>query len=229
MDTFLELQTALQSDLNSNSESTLYPLTAIKLAINRAYRKAGGLFEWPETEDAKKTTTQASQEYYDYPDNWRPDSAWKLTIGDEDYGDPLDFKDYLYEKENDIPSGADYLWANQWRRYFVYPTPTAAGLVISIWGHKIVDKLTNDADLTIFSYAMPECNDAIVLEAGAILRAKGEDKETSEFKSAESKTILARAWDRIRKEKAKYKKTLPFFDVPDYFGKSNSSSLIGKF
>lgn len=229
MDTFLELQTALQSDLNANSESTLFTPTAIKLAINRAYRRAGGFFEWPETEDAQKTTTQLNQEYYDYPDNWRPDSAWKLTIDGEDYGDPLEFKDYLYEKENSIPSGADLLWANQWRRYFVYPTPTTAGLEITIWGHKIVDKLVNDADLTIFSYAMPECNDAIVLEAGAILRAKGEDKETSEFKSVEAKTILARAWDRIRKEKAKYKKTLPFFDVPDYFGKSNSSSLIGKF
>lgn len=229
MDTFLELQTALQSDINANSESTLFTPTAIKLSINRAYRRAGGFFEWPETEDAKKTTTQINQEYYDYPDNWRPDSAWKLTVAAEDYGDPLEFKDYLYEKENSVPSGADLLWSNQWRRFFIYPTPTAAELEIVIWGHKIVDKLVNDSDLTIFSYAMPECNDAIILEAGAILRAKGEDKETSEFKSIEAKTILARSWDRIRKEKAKYKKTLSFFNVPDYFGKSNSSSLIGKF
>lgn len=229
MDTFLELQTALQSDLNSNSQSTLFPIAVIKLAINRAYRRAAGLFAWPETEDAQKTVTQVNQEYYDYPDNWRPDTAWKLTISGEDYGDPLEFKDYLYEKENEIPSGADLLWANQWRRVFIYPTPTVADLEITIWGQKIVDKLVEDADLTIFSYAMPECNDAIILEAGAILREKGEDKETTAFKSVEARQILVAAWDKIRKEKAKYRKTLPFFNVPDYFGKSNSSSLIGKF
>lgn len=220
MDTFLELITAVQSDLTVGSDSTLYPTATIKLALNRAYRRAGGLYRWPETEDAQKTNTQNGQEYYDYPTTWRPNSAWKLVVDGEDYGDPLVFKDYLYEKENSIPSGADYLWSNQWRRYFIYPTPTAAGSYnISVWGVKIVTALSADSDTTIFSYAMPECNDAIVLEAVAILRSKGQDNGTSQFKSVEARALLTTAWNKIKQDRARQEKTQPIFNVPDFFAR----------
>ena len=230
MDIFSELQTTVQSDLNVDSNSTLFPLTAIKLAINRSYRKAGGLYRWPELEDSKKTSTVTSHEYYDYPDTRRPDSMWKLVVDDEDYFDPLLFKDYLYEKENDIPSGADYLWANQWRRFFIYPTPTTNGNNnISIWGVKNITALSADADVTIFSYSLPECNEAVVLEAVAILKGKGEDEQKGQFRSAEAKQILTITWNKIRQENAKYEKTMPMFEVPDLFGTSSSKNLIGKF
>lgn len=224
MNLFSELQAAVQSDLTVGSESTLYDLTAIKLALNRSYLKAAGLFRWPETEDAKKTSTENGQEYYDYPDNWRPDSIWKLKIDDVDYGDPIAFKDYLYEKENGIPSGNTYLWTSQWRRFFVYPTPTTNGSYnICVWGQRIVDTLTADADVTIFSYSMPECNEAIVLEAVAILRSKGQDDKTGQFKSAEAKQILVVGWGKVKQEQAKYQKTQPFFYVPDLFPPSGTT------
>lgn len=232
MDLFSELQTTVQSDMNIDDNSTLYPLATVKLAINRAYRKAGGLYRWPELEDAQKTSTVADQEYYDYPDTWRPDSMWKLIVDDEDYFDPLTFKDYLYEKENDIPSGADALWTTQWRRFFIYPTPTTNGNNnISIWGVKNVTTLTNDSDVTIFSYSLPECNEAVVLEAVAILRAKGEEPKIGEFKSVEAKQILTIAWGKIRQEQAKYEKTQPMFDVADLFGRKidDIKNDIGRF
>ena len=230
MDTFSELVAAVRSDLNVDSSSTLFPVATIKLAINRAYRKAGGLFDWPELEDALKTSTVSSQEYYDYPANWRPDSAWKLSVDDEDYGDPLVFKDYLYEKEEDIPSGADILWSSQWRRFFIYPTPTSNGNNnIVVWGIKVVTALDGDSDVTIFSYSMPECNDAIVLEAEAILKNKGEEEQKGQFRSLEAKGILALCWSRIKKSQAKYEKTRPLFNVLDFFGANNNSDVIGKF
>lgn len=230
MNTFLELQTEVQSDLTIDSNSTLFPLATIKRAINRAYIKAGGLFLWPETEDAKKTSTVANHEYYDYPDNWRPDSVWKLTVDDIDYGDPLVFKDYLYEKENSIPSGASYLWSSQWRRYFIYPTPTTDGdFNISVWGQKTVSLMENDTDTTIWSYAMPECNEAVLLEAEAILKSKGEEEKAGEFRSNEAKQILIIAWGKIRQQQAKYMKKLPFFKIGDMFGPSDTSSKIGNF
>lgn len=230
MNTFLELQTEVQSDLTIDSNSTLFPLATIKRAINRAYIKAGGLFLWPETEDAKKTSTVANHEYYDYPDNWRPDSVWKLTVDDIDYGDPLVFKDYLYEKENSIPSGASYLWSSQWRRYFIYPTPTTDGdFNISVWGQKTVSLMENDTDTTIWSYAMPECNEAVLLEAEAILKSKGEEEKAGEFRSNEAKQILIIAWGKIRQQQAKYMKKLPFFEIGDMFGPSDTSSKIGNF
>jgi hypothetical protein len=231
MDLLSEMRTAVQADLSTSSSGTFFTTTVIDLAINRAYIKAAGLFRWPETEDAKKTNSVATQEYYDYPDTWRPDSVWKLTVDDVDYGSPLAFKDYLYEKENNIPSGRDYLWASQWRRYFIYPTPTTNGSYnIVVWGQMAVESLVNDTDYTIFSYSMPECNEAIVLEATAMLKTKAGDMKTKDMMSVEAKQILIVAWGKVRQEQAKYNKTLPFFDVPDYYANENSvEDNIGNF
>lgn len=230
MNLFISLQQAVQSDLTIGSESTLYPVETIRLALNRAYKKAGGMFRWAELEDAKKTSTQANIEYYDYPSNWRPNSIWKLTVDGVDYGDPVVFKDYLYEKENTLPSGKTKLWANQWRRYFIYPTPTAVGdNNIVVWGVRVVDELTEDADVTIFSYSMPECNEAIVLEAVAILKSKGEEENKAAFRSMEAKTILTEQYRKIRGDQAKYEKTTSYFDVPDYFGNMTSDRKEGNF
>ncbi|MCR4306245.1 MAG: hypothetical protein NUV73_04140 [Candidatus Daviesbacteria bacterium] len=231
MDSFSELQSTVQSDLTVGSESTLFPIATIKLAINRAYRKAGGLFRWPETEDAKKTSTVSAQEYYDYPDNWRPDSIWKvmvddIRIGEDPDGSPLAYDDYLNWKE-DNDTSTDKKWASQWRRFFLWPVPTTSGSNnICVWGQKVVDALVDDDDTTIFSYSMPECNDAIVLEATAILRAKGEDIKTTEFKSSEAKQILAIAFTKVRQEQAKYEKIQPFFHVSDMFSKNSTKEQI---
>lgn len=225
MDLFSDLVTAVQDDLTIGSESTLFPPTVVKRAINRSKRKAEGLFRWPELEDAKKTSTVSTQEYYDYPDSWQPDSIWKLTVDDVDYGDPIVFKDYLFEKENSIPSGLTYLWGNQWRRFFIYPTPTTNGNNnISIWGQKITTDLSADSDVTIFSYSMPDCNEAIVLEAVAILKGKGEKSQDAQFASIEAKQILINAWNKIKQNQAKYEKTMPRFDVPDYFGRAKAKT-----
>jgi len=230
MDFFSVLQTTVQSDLNVDSNSTLYPLTTIKLALNRAYIKAGSLFRWSELEDAQKTSAIVDEEYYDYPNNWQPDSMWKLSIDDVDYGDPLVFKDYLYEKEENFPSGLTKLWTSQWRRFFVYPTPTATGSNnICIWGQKTVETLTDDSDVTIFSYSMPECNEAIILEAVSMLKRKGEDQQASQFSSLEAKQILTVAWNKIKQNQAKYEKTTPFLDVDDMFGRRKTSDVIANF
>jgi hypothetical protein len=235
MDTFEDIIQAVNDDLNIDSNSPLFPPALVKRAVNRAYRKAGGLFRWPETEDAKKTITLPSQEYYDYPRTWRPNSIWKLKIDGNDYGDPLAFRDYLYERENNIPSNEDYLWSNQWRRYFIYPVPTARGDlaagtgVIQIWGQKTVSQLVADGDVTIFSYSMPECNEAIAQESVAILKTKGEEEKRAEFVSNAAKQTFVIAWGRIAKEMAKYEKTTPILDVPDFFLKPGTRQNTGKF
>lgn len=229
MDTFAQMISAVQSDLTINSNSTLFPPATVMLAINRAYRKAASLFKWPETEDSETTGTIASQEYYDYPSNWVPDSIWKVTVNGEDLGDPLVFKDYLYEQENTFPNGIKTIWSSQWRRFFILidgvaPTTTGSNN-ISIWGHEAVSSLANNDDVTIFSYSQPEINEAIVLEAVAILDSKGGAMSSGQFKSAEAKQILATAWQKIRQNQTKYEKTTPFFDVPNFFPKSRNKDV----
>ena len=239
MDLLSDIVVAVQDDLNVDDNSTLYPQTIIKRAINRAYRKVSALFPWPELQDAKKTSTQVDQEYYDYPTNWRSNSIWKLTIldsdgNDERYGEdpdgsPLSFDDYLNWKE-DYPDSTDKKWANQWRRFFIWPVPTTAGTNnIHVWGIKVPSSLTDNSDTTIFTYSTPEANESIELEAVAILKSKGDDDKSAQFKSVEAKQILVVAWSKIKTENAKFEKNQPFFYVTDMFGNSNSKDLRGKF
>jgi|TARA_Y100000310_G_scaffold110581_1_gene108958 hypothetical protein len=239
MDNLGNIVEAVQDDLSVGAESTLYGETRIKRAVNRAYRKAGGLFPWPELQDAKKTSAQANQEYYDYPKTWRSNSIWKLTVldsdgNDERYGEkpdgsPLSFDDYLSWKE-DYPDSTVKKWANQWRRYFLWPVPTVAGTNnIHIWGIENVATLAEDADETVFSYSTPEVNEAIVLETVAILKSQGDEEQSSEFRSREAKQILAVSWGKIRQEMAKYEKNMPFFDVPNFFGQTSTRDLRGLF
>lgn len=234
MDTFLEMQTAVSDDLTVDSTSSLYNTNVIKRAINRAYRKAGGLFRWPELEDAKKTSTQSGYEYYEYPQNWQPDSIWKVEVDGERYGEdpdgsPISFDDYLNWKK-DNPNSTEKKWSSQWRRYFIHPTPTSNGdNNLYVWGQKAVTGLTENTDITIFSYSMPECNEAIVLEAVAILKAKGEEETKSAFRSQEAKQILSVAYGKIRQNQNKYEKIQPMWNVPDMFGRRRTKSLIGQF
>jgi hypothetical protein len=233
MNLYSELISATQSDLNVDDDSPLFPLATIKTALNRAYIKCGALFKWPMLKDAKKTSTEATKEYYDYPDTWRPDSIWKVMVdsiryGEEPDGSPLKFDDYLAWRE-DYPNSTEKKWANQERRFFIYPVPTADGdYNIEVHGYKNVEALDDNSDTTIFSYGMPECNEAIVLEASAILKNKGEEQKSGDFLSNQAKQILIVAWDKLKKEQSKYEKIAPFFDVPDLFsGKSSLKEELG--
>lgn len=239
MITFLNIVQAVQDDLNIGDESTLYSPALIKRAINRAYRKVAALFPWPELQDAKKTSTQVNQEYYDYPQTWRSNSIWRLAIinsdneeeryGEDPDGSPLSFDDYLSWKE-DNPDSTEKKWANQWRRFFIWPIPTTQGdNNIVVWGIKTISDLSADADTTIFSYSTPEANEAIELETVAILKSKEDNEKSAEFRSTEAKQLLVTAWAKIAKEQAKYEKIAPFFYVNDFFGKGNSKDLTGKF
>lgn len=231
MDTFEEIIQAVQDDLTVGSESSFLDENVIKRAINRAYRKAGGLFLWPETEDSKQTTVQDDSEYIDYPQTWRPNSVWKLVVNGTDYGDPLVFKDYLYEKEESHPNTETNIWSNNWRRYFADPAFDAAD-VVKVYGQKVVTALSADGDTTIFSYSLPEGNEAIVLEAREILKAKGDVSKTEGILSPGALQLLSTAWKKIADGMKKYEKTLPLLEVTDMFAPTNpgrKDNNIGRF
>lgn len=237
MNLFSEFIAQVQSDLNINDTSPVFPLATVKSAVNRAYIKSAGLFKWPGTEDAKKTSTQSNLEYYDYPQSFRDDSIWRIEVDGVQYGEtpdgsPMKFEDYLiWRADSNNANSTDKKWANQKRRYFIYPVPVSAGSFnISVWGQKIVDELVNNSDYTIFSYSTPECNEAIILEAEAILKSKGEEDKAGDFRSTQAKAILVNAWDKIKKEQAKYEKNQPFYDVPDFFRTRGAvKDIIGNF
>lgn len=236
MNLFSELITAVQSDMGIDDNSTLYSKANVKRAINRAYIKGTALFNWPGTEDAKITSSEKDQPYYDYPQNFRSDSIGRLEMDDKQYGEdpdgsPLSWSDYLIFKRNN-PNSNVKKWASQRRRYFITPTPTTDGSNnISVWGYSVPDALDGDGDVTIWSYSMPEGNEAIVLESVAILKSKGSKEKAGEFRSQEAKQILLVAWGKIQKEAAKYEKNQPLFAVPDYYSNNREAIKrdIGKF
>ena len=239
MDLYSELVAAVQSDITTDASSSLFPPDTIKLAVNRAYMKIGGMHRWVETRDALKTSSGSNQEFYDYPDNWRTDSIIKLMVDGKDYGDPLAFVDYSYEKENAVPSGYQQMWANYNRKYFIYPTPLTDGdNNISIWGYRSVDQLVDDGDPTIFSYTMPDVNEAIAIEAVAILKQKGEIMQVirrtymsgSELLSMDARNLVEIAWGKVTQEQSRIAKTTPGWNVPDYFaaGIKNRNMLSNK-
>ncbi len=232
MDTQLDMREAIRSDLNVSANSSLFPQTTIDNALNRAYTKAYRLFRWPGTEDAKKTTTQANQDYYDLPSTWVPDSIWRLSVDGEVYGEDIDgspmvFRDYLQFKIDDSNS-TEKKWAKQWTRYFISPTPTVAGKEIVIWGQLNPTKMTEDGSTTIFSYNLPECNEAIVMEAEAILKHKGATPRDGDFYSAESKALLSVSFTRIKQDNSQEKKIQPMFNVPNFYG-TGSTQVTGNF
>lgn len=236
MNTFEELTVAVQSDLNVLDEAPLFPKAVVQRAINRAYIKASSLFKWSGTEWAKKTTTQKNLEYYDYPREFRDNSIYRIEVGGVQYGNlpdgsPMNYHDYLtWRNDSANANSTEKKWANQKRRYFIYPVPTTAGVQISVWGQKVPDALSQDGDHTIFSYSMPEGNEAVVLEAVALLKSKGEEEQSGQFRSLEAKQILVVAWNKIRQEMAKYEKREPFFNVPDFFStRLTKERTIGNF
>lgn len=237
MDILSDIRQAIQDDLTVNDGSTLFPPTLIDRVINRAYVKSATLYRWPQLEDAKKTSTQNGTETYDYPSTWRPDSVWRLEVDNEQYGEepdgsPLAFEDYLtWRRDEANENSTDKKWANQKTRYFIYPVPTTNGTNnISIWGIKNITALSEDSDTTIFSYNMPEGNEAVLLEALAILKGKGDDDKGGQFKSLEAKQILTTAFNKLRQEQNKYEKNQSMFLVQDMFANGrNPNRRIGNF
>lgn len=238
MDNLGDIRQAIQDDLTTGDESTLFSPSIIDRAINRSYRKVGGLYRWPHLEDAKITSTQIDTETYDYPDTWRPDSIWRIEIDGEQYGEapdgsPLAYEDYLtWRTDSANDNSTEKKWANQQMRYFIYPVPTTTGTNnIDVWGFKNITPLENDSDTTIFTSNMPECNEAIQLEALAILRSKGENDKGGEFKSIEAKQILIIAWNKLKQENSKYEKNQPMFEIGDMFSstRTRSRNNIGNF
>lgn len=243
MDYFSDLISAVQSDLTINNDSTLYPLATVKLAVNRGRRKAESLFRWPKLRDAKKTSSRAGIEYYETPETWSPLSTYRLEVDGVQYGEtpdgtPMVYEDYLKWRADEYnENSTDKKWARDGNLIFIYPVPTTDGTNnITMWGKKNGNNLVADGDTTIFSFSMPQCNEAIVLEAVAILKAKGQNEKGGVFRSAEAKQILASEWGKIRQEASKAEKTTSFFDVPNYFpdkggrgGNTSNGSPIGNF
>jgi hypothetical protein len=229
MQDFEDMYTWVLSQLSASSSSTFYTLTIVKAEINYAYVWAASLFNWPQLEDAKKTSTVASQDYYDTPSTFKPDSIYRMEIDDEKY-DPKNFEDFLDYRIDNSTETDTLIFANHGMQFFVFPTPTSSGTNnMSAWGYTTVDTLVNTTDKTIFSDYDPAGNQAVCKQALASLQAKGKDKKTGQVEDAEAKSMLSIIYSKIASQQQKYQRLdHPKFEVPDYFS-GKGTGTTGKF
>lgn len=224
MNTRADLESELTSRLQSASNSTLYPTDRITELIQNAYVWTTQLFTWRDLLTAKSTTTQLNINYYDYPDDFRTGTIFRLEVGGEEY-DRVSYEDFLsYLKDN---SGTTKkIFANFKRWYFINPSPSSAGTSIDIWGsyNVIASDLSEETSKTIFSDNKQEGNEAVVKKAFSVA-IKRDDNKLAIAEEKDALGILSVIFkDQVEATQRDKRLDHAKFDVPDMFRNSPTSS-----
>ena len=228
MDTRAEMEAELVSQLQVASNSSLYPAARITSLIQNAYKWATNLFIWTDLVKAKTTDTGASQEYYDYPEEFRSNTILRLDI-DEDPYERKNFEDFLDYKENNSTT-TKKMFANYGRLFFVNPIPSAIGTDnICAWGAIQADALSASSSETIFTNNNPEGNDAVVQRAFGVA-LKRIDKKQSLEEIQEPIAILQKLnADEVKATQRDKRLDHPSMNVPNYFGGYTANPNPGRF
>lgn len=194
----------LGSRLMVADNSTLFTSARKANLIKDAHLWATSYKEWPELVRAKTTTT-TTDEYYDYPDEFRTDSVIRLIINSNKYDKKNyeDFLDYLDEHSDNLDS-------------------YTAGLTMDVYGSIQPEELT---DTSIFSQSDDSGNEAIVKKALSVALKKSSPQVAIQ-EEAEAKIILDNIWKRIAlRQQREERLDHPFFNVPDFLGKTNKFTV----
>jgi len=145
--TFLEMQNAVYDDLGKANTDPFYTLAMIKRYINRAKNRVEGAHDFPHLERSDVRDSEV-HEYYNYPEDWKQDSIYKLKFDDDDY-QKVRFKDYLKHQED---GGTDKIFSDFRNRFFINPAPTSVVVKgIELWGQEYSADLSADTDKTPFT------------------------------------------------------------------------------
>lgn len=228
MNTRGDIKARIKRELQMVSTSTLFSDASIEDAIWDATLWATDLYPFPILEKASFTQTTLDY-YYDYPSQFKSDSVTRLVVNNQPF-DMIDFEDWLDYKKNNPNQTNEFLGATYGRQYFLFPTPTTAGLEIIVWGLIQPPAYTNDSNKTVFSDSESALNEGIMRKAlSALLGSKGKASASSvEEKRAEK--IIVQGWNNIVGRRSRFKrKDRPFFDVPNLFPDGTNSADIGNF
>lgn len=187
--TNLELKTAVRDELSLITSGDLFFSDAyIQRIVNRAVKWASNLYDWQQTQDARKRDTVAGQEYYNYPENWKTDSVYKLKVNNQSH-DRVNFDEYDRYREDNSASAQDKIFSDFKRQIFVSPVPTSV-VEMTVWGHAIPDTMSADADTHPFA-GEAEIEEAIILYATGLAKKKARGTQYNaglqDIKDAEKK------------------------------------------
>jgi len=213
------------------------------LAVLRVWDYA----RWTFSEKAYTTSTVANTaalgagEYYDYPNDFQPDSIELLRVtgsdGKYDTYKKIRYLDYIkYREENE--NGDEKLWTDHNRYYFVNPKAwsSVAGRTIEVHGKIRATNLTDSTAALPFS---PDSdneensgNEAIVkiAKAYALESEKYKNYKQAQIEKQDAFAILDSLKKREEEEQVTYQtQDRPLFDSPPIIGNDfgGSSGLPG--
>ena len=227
-----ELSRKLGIDYFDIDNNGLFSETDLEAWINSGAKRAWDYKPWDFAEGDKKITSEDS-EYYDYPADFKTGSINLLLVDGKEYR-KLSYQDYMRYKAN-YPSGDDKVWAERKRYYFVNQNAYTVGAEISVFGKLRFQKITDGGDLMPFSPDEDDQessgNQAAVLLAYAEALSSEKKKNPAQAATEEKRAfaILDNLWLPFAQQQGTQQTDRPFFDVPDFFGESNNSTIIGNF
>jgi hypothetical protein len=195
-----EHREAILDEISLESTDTFITTAILNRFYDRSVRWLGGLKNWQETQIARKQTLtivgDETDEYWDYPENFKTDSVYRLEINGDRYKQ-LTFVEYLNFKEDN--NSNKKVFADYRRQIFIHPTPTSSADVLSIWANEIPAKATGD-DSThpweneqLFEEAINRYMIGLVFKKmQGSFYAKGKEMH------AEALTLAKQAWDEQR-------------------------------
>lgn len=228
METRAEMENELKERLQATANSGMYSASRLTELIQNAYSWATSLFTWSSLVKAMTTSSQEDKYYYDYPEEFKTNSIFRLEIDGDSY-DKKNYEDYLDYKLNYPTTTEKKIFADHARWFFIFPTsPAYVSNNIDVWGMVEADPLSSSLSTTIFSNNTNLGNEAIVRKgfADGIRRL---DNTLAKAEEDSAIALLQKVFEKEQINKQRDKRLQhPKWDVPDFF-KSGSSSPIGRF
>lgn len=205
LNTLDDIRTEFLVRLHGNTAYSWFTDTILNDWTNQAHRFAASYKKWAFTEGRVETTYAADSNDRGtvYPEGWKTDSIRILQVGGKRF-QKINFYDYLAYRE-DYTSGADKVYSDHGRLYFINPNADASGTT-TLWGQFLPAQLdtTNANATTVFSGAEEEGNYAIIELMESYFSTRNDDPEQSEFHFKRAENILNTLWQKIQDEQFAY-------------------------
>ena len=219
--TFLEMQTAFYDEFSISTTDSFLTLAYVKRILNRAKGKVEATHDWPHLERSMVRDSEVN-EYFNYPENWKQDSIYKLKYNGDDY-EKVRFADYLRYQENE--NASDKIFSDFRNRFFINPAPTEViSRGIELWGQEYSDDMSDDSDESPFTMEIEI--EEIIIELAismALKKSRGSFYAMGVARERDALVALERANVKIMKRQSSYRmKNREMFKRIDLFPRNES-------
>lgn len=233
---FLAYQNRVKNKIGGkNSASGFWSPDHIKEEINSAIIWVCGQYEFSILKKTFKKATLLGLQYYSYPKS--PTSPYTVKQNSSTFlyidGVPYDkvrYDQFLKYKSLQTNDSSVHIYAENNNKIFIYPTPTATGLIMEMDGSVFPLPLVNDTDLPVID-GDSELEEIAIKKAVETLIAEDiTRKDYAIYKTSSIEDIIA-VKNRLNKAKSKDTMIFSSFGHTDFISGNSFSSEnnIGNF